>query len=87
MVTCSLFIVPAVGDTSLPLPAGDEGGGGGVDAVLHHAQVRRQLTTAVAGQTLAWDKIISDIFYLVRHSIYHLSCVQIVYKKNHNTVA
>ena len=54
MVTCSLFIVSAVGDTSLPLPTGDEGGGGGVDAVLHHAQVRRQLTTAVAGQTLAW---------------------------------
>ena len=53
-VTCSLFIVPGVGDTSLPLPAGDEGGGGGVSAVLHHAQVRRQLTTAVAGQTLAW---------------------------------
>ena len=81
MVTCSVFIVSAVCDTSLPLPTGDEGGGGGVGAVVHHAQVRRQLTTAVAGQTLAWDKIISDIFYLVRHSIYHLSCVQIVYKK------
>ena len=55
MVTCSLLIVPVVCDTSLPLPAGDEGGGGGVDAVLHHAQVRRQCTTAVAGQTLAWN--------------------------------
>ena len=55
--TRCFFVVPYVCDTSLPLPAGDEGGGGGVDAVLHHAQVRRQLTTAVAGQTLAWKEI------------------------------
>ena len=65
MVTCSLFIVSAVGETSLPLPTGDEGGGG-VDAVLHHAQVRRQLTTAVARQTLAWKEITYNVIQLTQ---------------------